>query len=146
MYMILFCDTYWQLDEHTTEVVTHRGFNILSQFITLPRGDRGQSAYGARPPHGFNFFTIICLVIPEKYDTVAHPAIHHRRKYEACKSKTETLRDENAFLELKVKTTNFDLFQIYKLFSAICKTFIVPKYSVYIIVSECVLLITLFAT
>ena len=70
--------------------------------------------------------------------------MHYRRKYEACKSKTETLRDETAFLGLKVKTTNFDLFQIYKLFSAICKTFIVPKYSVYIIVSECVLFITLF--
>ena len=59
--------------------------------------------------------------------------------------KTETLRDENAFLELKVKTTNFDLFQIYKLFSAICKTFIGPKYSIiYIIVSECVLFLTPF--
>ena len=70
--------------------------------------------------------------------------MHYKRKYEACNSKTETLRDEDAFLELKVKTTNFDLFQIYKLFSAICKTFIMPKYSVYIIVSECVLFITLF--
>ena len=70
--------------------------------------------------------------------------MHYRRKYEACKSKTETLRGENAFLELKVKTTNFDLFLIYKLFSPICKTFIVPKYSEYIVVSECVLLITLF--
>ena len=59
-------------------------------------------------------------------------------------SKNETLTDENAFLELKVKTTHFDLFQIYKLFSAICKTFIVTKYSVYILVSECVLFITLF--
>ena len=56
----------------------------------------------------------------------------------------ELLRDENAFLELKVKTTNFDSFQIYKLFNAICKTFIEPKHSVYIIVSECVLFITLF--
>ena len=29
------------------------------------RGDRGQSAYGARPPLGVNFFTILFLVIPE---------------------------------------------------------------------------------
>ncbi len=29
------------------------------------RGDRGQSAYGARPPLGFYFLTIIVWVIPE---------------------------------------------------------------------------------
>ena len=69
--------------------------------------------------------------------------MHLRRKYEACKSNIETLRDENAFLELKVRTKFVDIFQIYKLFIVICKTFIVPKYSVYIIVSENDIFITL---
>ena len=56
------------------------------------------------------------------------------RRQSAYVVKTETLRDENAFFELKVITIFFDLFQIYQLFSVICKTFIVPKHSVYIIV------------
>ena len=34
--------------------------------------------------------------------------------------KKETLRDENVFLELKVRTTRFYLFQIYKLFIVMC--------------------------
>ena len=70
--------------------------------------------------------------------------MHFPRKYEVCKSKTETLRDENVFLELKVRTESFYLFQIYKLFTVIYQTCVVPKYSVYIIVSECLLFITLF--
>ena len=60
------------------------------------------------------------------------------------KSKTETLSDENAFSELKVKTNIFYLFQIYILFIVICQTFIVPKCSLYIIVFDCTLFITLF--
>ena len=56
--------------------------------------------------------------------------MHFSRKSEACQSKTETLRDENVFLELKVKTNSFYLFQIYILFIVICQTCIVPKYSV----------------
>ena len=47
--------------------------------------------------------------------------MHYRRKYEACKSKIENLRDENVFFELKVKTTIF--FQIYKLFFVTSQTF-----------------------
>ena len=71
--------------------------------------------------------------------------MHYRRKYEACKSKTETLRDENVFLKFKVKTESFYLFQIHnKLFIVIFQTFIVPSYRVYIIVSECMLFITVF--
>ena len=39
---------------------------VTSDHVTkVGRGDRGQSAYGERPPLGFNFFTILCLVIPE---------------------------------------------------------------------------------
>ena len=40
--------------------------------------------------------------------------MHYRRKYEACKSKIDNLRDENVFFELKVKTTIFYFFQIRK--------------------------------
>ena len=69
--------------------------------------------------------------------------MHFLRKYEACTSKTETLRDENVFLELKVRTESFYLFQIYKLFTVIYQTSVVPKYSGYIIVSDCLLFITL---
>ena len=48
-------------------------------------------------------------------------------------------------LELKVRTEFFFyLFQMYKLFIVIYQTCVVPKYSVYIIFSECLLLITLF--
>ena len=56
--------------------------------------------------------------------------MHFPRKYEACKSKTETLRDENVFLELKVRTESFYLYHIYKLFTVIYQTCVVPKYSV----------------
>ena len=70
--------------------------------------------------------------------------MHFPRKYEACKSNTETLRDKNVFLELKVKTNSFYLFQMYILFIIFWQTYIVPKYSVYIIVSDCLLFITLF--
>ena len=56
----------------------------------------------------------------------------------------ESLREENVFFELKVRTKSVYLFQIYKLFIVICQTYIVPKYSVYIIVSDCFLFITLF--
>ena len=71
--------------------------------------------------------------------------MHYRQKYEACKSKTETLKDENVFLpKFKVKTESFYLFQIHKLFIVIFQTFIVPTYRVYIIVSECRLVITVF--
>ena len=79
-----------------------------------------------------------------KYDTVSHSSMHFPRTYEACKSKSETLRDENVFLELKVKTDRFYLYQIYKLFTVIYQTCVVPKYSVCIIVSDCLLFITLF--
>ena len=96
-----------------------------------PRGDRDMSAYGTRPPLGFNFFTILLLVIPGIHVTIAHSSMHSPRKYEACKSKPETLREEDVFLELKVRTKSFYLFQIYKLFIAICQTFILPNYSVY---------------
>ena len=35
-------------------------YNLCKQqSVSTCRGDRGQSAYGARPPLGFNFFTII---------------------------------------------------------------------------------------
>ena len=61
---------------------------------SLNRGDRGQYAYGARPPIGFYLVTIMFCQF-RKYDTVAHSSMHFSRKYEACKSKTETLRDEN---------------------------------------------------
>ena len=70
--------------------------------------------------------------------------MHFPRKYETCKSKTETLRDENVFLELKVRTESFYLFQVCKLFTVIYQTCVVPKYSVYVIVSDCLLSITLF--
>ena len=70
--------------------------------------------------------------------------MHFPRKYEACKSKTETLRGENVFLEMKVRTESFYLFKIYQLFTVIYQTCVVPKYSVYIIVSDCLLFITLF--
>ena len=70
--------------------------------------------------------------------------MHFPRKYETCKSKTETLREENVFLELKLRTESFYLFQIYQLFTVIYQTSVVPKYSVYIIVSDCLLFITLF--
>ncbi len=69
--------------------------------------------------------------------------MHFRRKYEACKSKTETLRDENVFFEFKVKTTSFYFFlQIYKLFFVTCRIFTVSKYRVHIIASDCILLIS----
>ena len=68
--------------------------------------------------------------------------MHFPRKYEVCKSKTETMRDENVFLELKVKQTFF-LLLIYIIFIVICQTCIVPTYSVFIIVSDCILFITL---
>ena len=68
--------------------------------------------------------------------------MHYRRKYETCKSKIENLRDENVFFELKVKTTNYSFFQIDKLFFVTCQTFLVKKYSVYIIDSDCLLVIT----
>ena len=60
--------------------------------------------------------------------TVAHSSMHYRRKYEACKSKTETLRDENVFLKFKdkVETESFYLFKIHELFIGIVQTFIVP--------------------
>ena len=70
--------------------------------------------------------------------------MHFPRKYEAGKSKTETLRDENVFLELKVRTESFYLFQIYKLFTVMYQTCVVTKYSVYIIVSDRLLFITVF--
>ena len=70
--------------------------------------------------------------------------MHFPRKYEACKSKTETLRDENVFLELKVRTESFNLYQMYKLFTVPIKTCVVSKYSVCIIVSDCLLFITVF--
>ena len=70
--------------------------------------------------------------------------MHFPRKYDACKSKTEKLRDENVSLELKVRTESFYLFQIYKLFIVIYQTCVVLKYSVYIIVSDCLLFITIF--
>ena len=41
-----------------------RGNSFYQQSYSV-RGDRGQSAYGARPPLGFYLVTIICLVIPE---------------------------------------------------------------------------------
>ena len=67
--------------------------------------------------------------------------MHFSRKYQTCKSKTETLRDENVFLDLKVRKQVFN----YKLVIVIFHTFIVPTYRVYyIIVSECILFITLF--
>ena len=69
--------------------------------------------------------------------------MHFRRKYEACKSKTETLRDQNVFFELKVKTKSFFLLQIYKLFFVTCQTFTVSNYRVYIIASDCILFISL---
>ena len=50
----------------------------------------------------------------------------------------------NVSLELKVRTESFYVFQIYKLFTVIDQTCVVPKYSIYIIVSDCILLITLF--
>ena len=40
--------------------------------------------------------------------------MHFRRKYEACESKVETLRDANAFLELKVRKKCFDIFQFHR--------------------------------
>ena len=70
--------------------------------------------------------------------------MHYRRKYEANKSNTESLRDENVFLKFKVITESFYLFQIPKLFIVIFQTFIVPAYKVYIIVSECISFITVF--
>ena len=66
--------------------------------------------------------------------------MHYRRKYEACKSKIENLRDVNVFFELKVKTIFF--LQIDKLFFVTSQTFLVSKYSVYIIDSDCLLVIT----
>ena len=51
--------------------------------------------------------------------------MNYRRKYEACKSKIENLRDENVFFELKVKTTIFYFFQIDKLFFVTSQTFLV---------------------
>ena len=71
--------------------------------------------------------------------------MHFSRKYEVCKSKTEQLRDENLFWELKVRTTSFELFQIHKVFIVICQTFIVSKYRVYIIVSVCLLYVCVCA-
>ena len=41
------------------------GRTDLYVFARGGRGDRGQSAYGARPPLGFYFVTILFLVIPE---------------------------------------------------------------------------------
>ena len=71
--------------------------------------------------------------------------MHYRQKYEVCKSKTETLKDENVLLpKFKVKTESFYLFQIHKLVIVIFQTFIVPTYRVYIIVSEFRLVITVF--
>ena len=40
--------------------------NSFHQQSYSDRGDRGQSAYGARPPFGFYLVTILCLVIPGK--------------------------------------------------------------------------------
>ena len=54
------------------------------------------------------------------------------------------MRDEHVFLKFKVKTESFYLFQIHKLFIVIFQTFIVPTYRVVIIVSECILFITVF--
>ena len=51
--------------------------------------------------------------------------MQYRRTYEACKSNIENLRDENVFFELKVKTTNFNFFQIDKLFFVTSQTFLV---------------------
>ena len=104
---------------------------------------------GASPPTGHvRHLALTCLQLYvwqfRKYGTVAHSSMHFSRKHEAGKSKTETLRDENRFLELKVRTTHFLLFQIHKLLIVIFQTFILPKYTVYIIVSVCYLLLTLF--
>ena len=63
--------------------------------------------------------------------------MHYRRKYEACKSKTETLRDENVFLKYKVKTDFFFKFQIPKFFIVIFQTFIVPTHRVSLCVRAC---------
>ena len=70
--------------------------------------------------------------------------MHFPRKYLAYKSKTEIMRDENVFLELKVRTESFYLFQFFKLFIVIYQTCIAPKYSVYVIVSDCLLFMTPF--
>ena len=66
------------------------------------------------------------------------------RNMRIANSKTETLRDENVFFGVESKNKKVFLFQIYKLFTVICQTFIVPKYSVYIIVSDCLWFITVF--
>ena len=76
------------------------------EHCSVDRGDRGQSAYGARPPLGFYLVTIFFGNSGNMTMLHIHP-MHFSRKYEASKSKTETLRDENLFLELKVRTTNF---------------------------------------
>ena len=65
---------------------------------TRPKCAKCQSAYGTRPPLYFYFLTIIWSF--RKYDSVAH-SMHF-----SCKGKTETLRDENLFLELKKVQTN----------------------------------------
>ena len=46
--------------------------------------------------------------------------------------------------EVQSKTESFYLFQIHKLIIVIFQTFIVPTYRVYIIVSECILFISVF--
>ena len=76
------------------KLLTKKGacFSIMRMFAH--GGDRGQSAYGARPPLGFYLVTIIFWQF-RKYDTIAHSSMHLSRKHEACKSKTEKLRDEN---------------------------------------------------
>ena len=53
--------TTWVRDLETT------GRGVSKQLCVCPtsRGDRSQSAYGARPPLGFYLVTIIVLVIPE---------------------------------------------------------------------------------
>ena len=96
---------------------------ILSTlFSTLLVGETGASPSTGHVRHLALTVLQFFLVIPEIifYDTVAHSSMHFPRKYEACKSKTETLRGENVFLELKVKTNSFCLFQIYILFIVIC--------------------------
>ena len=61
---VLLAETEEDLQEILNEV-NRIGKTFDVKMNAKNRGDRGQSAYGARPPLGFNFFTIIFLVIPE---------------------------------------------------------------------------------
>ena len=58
---------------------------------------------GASPPTGHVHhlaltYLHLCFGNSGNNDTVADSSVHFPRKYEACKSKTETLRDEIVFL------------------------------------------------